>query len=110
MDSGFRDTGQFSKIAIIGNETWPLAKVPEVAHIVVYGIRVARLCLVRRCVALACYSDHHVSRPFVHEVAMQWRLSEFVCQEGFLFGPPLARLSMWFGSGFLSPSVKAACL
>ena len=29
---GFRDKGPFFKISIFGHETWPLAKVPEVAH------------------------------------------------------------------------------
>ncbi len=35
--SGFRDTGRFSKLPIFGHETWPLAKVPDVAHITLYA-------------------------------------------------------------------------
>ncbi len=30
--SGFREKGPFFKISIFGHDTWPLAKVPEVAH------------------------------------------------------------------------------
>ncbi len=45
MRSGFQDTGRFSKLPSLGNEPWPLAKVPEVAHVLSFHRRGSKLSL-----------------------------------------------------------------
>ncbi len=109
-DSGFRDTGQFSNCHIWA---WNLAiGQSSKLHILCFLAFVWLVCVLFGRALRWLITRTTMSCPFVHEVATQWRLSELVCQEGFLFGqrPPLSHLSMRFGSCFLSPSIKDTSL
>ncbi len=70
--SGFRDTGPIFKIAIFGHETWRLAKVPEVAHVLSFYPKWSKLRLFSLYVRGFRDTDRFLKLPYLDVQFGNW--------------------------------------